>query len=209
MALVDNAEEQVLLEEVLEQSKPPLPAQVQSLHYLIAAPFRYARSWPSRFRTATDPGVWYGAHGLETSCAEVAYWRWRFVHDSDAFGDTPVLTEHTFYPAQVRGRAVDLTAPPWDAWQEDWTHQSDYSACQKLAQEARAAGIDWVQYRSVRDPGKGLCGAVLNAQALDVRNLTSQLGWISAVRGAQVTLTPKVLASRYQSLEFHFGRQGV
>ena len=36
--LTDSLEEQALLEAVLEESKPPLPAAVRRLHYLLATP---------------------------------------------------------------------------------------------------------------------------------------------------------------------------
>ena len=78
MKLVDSVADQDLLEKMLEASKPPMPRDAQGMHYLLATPFRYASPWPSRFRAPGDPGVWYGAERLETACAEVGYWRWRF-----------------------------------------------------------------------------------------------------------------------------------
>jgi hypothetical protein len=207
MSLVDSTAEQEVLEELLDAFKPPLPPEAKRVHYLLAAPFRYASPWPSRFRTPDDPGVWYGAQELETACAEVAYWRWRFVQDSEAFDldGQPVITEHTFYRAEVDGRAVDLLAPPWSSWQKAWMDPGDYSACQALAQEARKAGVAWVRYRSVRDSSHRPCGAVLDPPALRVGNLTDQLSWVSAVRGERVSLTPKALGSRFQSFEYCFG----
>ena len=52
MGLVDSAQEQWLLEEMLEQSKPALPPNAQSHHYLLAAPFRYWPTTATRFRPA-------------------------------------------------------------------------------------------------------------------------------------------------------------
>src|SRR5688572_23841553 len=73
-----------LLEGLIEGSKPPLPADTSRLHYLLATPFRYPpRSHGSRFRGTTDPGVLYGGLERRTSCAEMGYWRWRFVADSE------------------------------------------------------------------------------------------------------------------------------
>src|SRR5690606_28809740 len=62
MRLVDTLAEQRLLEDLLEQGKPPLPAEAEPLHYLLATPFRYPAPPPdgSRFRGVGDPGVWYG-----------------------------------------------------------------------------------------------------------------------------------------------------
>ena len=78
MRLVDSADEQLMLEEMLEASKPPLPQQASGLHYLLAAPFRYVPQTGSRFRAVNSPGIWYGADDAYCACAEIAYWRQRF-----------------------------------------------------------------------------------------------------------------------------------
>ena len=41
MRLVDTLAEQRALEDLLEASKPPVPAEARHLHYLLATPFRY------------------------------------------------------------------------------------------------------------------------------------------------------------------------
>ena len=52
MALVDTMAEQQRLEQLLDESKPPVPPECRSLHYLLATPFRYGAPYPggSRFR---------------------------------------------------------------------------------------------------------------------------------------------------------------
>src|SRR3546814_12120779 len=83
MKLVDTAGEQALLERLVEQAKPPLPEAARQLHYLLATPFRYPPlPRGSRFRAAGEPGVFYGADQLPTACAELGYWRWRFLRDA-------------------------------------------------------------------------------------------------------------------------------
>jgi hypothetical protein len=84
LRLVANVEEQHLLERLLDQSKPPLPPQTADLHYLLATPFRYSSPIGSRFRAAADSGIWYGAEAQRTACAELGFWRWRFLIDSAA-----------------------------------------------------------------------------------------------------------------------------
>lgn len=172
--------------------------------YCPLTPFRYASPWPSRFRSAHEPGVWYGARQLRTACAEVGYWRWRFAVDSDAFGDGPVISELTFFPAQARGRATDLAAPPWAAFEAHWMHPSDYSACRALAQAAREAGIDWIHYFSVRDPLQGACGAVLHPGVLQIRDLTRQQSWTCLTRPETVVMKPTAFGSTEPPVEFRF-----
>src|SRR5258708_17153454 len=84
LRLVTNVEEQLLLERLLDRSKPPLPAEATDLHYLLSTPFRYASPIGSRFRAPADSGHWYGAEAQRTACAELGFWRWRFFIDTDA-----------------------------------------------------------------------------------------------------------------------------
>lgn len=166
MSLVDTREEQRLLEEMLDRAKPPVPADARSLHYLLSTPFRYPSPYGSRFRRPTDTGVLYGAEEVRTSCAELGYWRWRFLLDSPALSRLDNMPQ-TVFQFGVRGRAIDLRVAPWDSRRHDWMHPTDYSACQALGAEARGAGVEIIRYASVRDPEHAGCGAVLSAAAIE------------------------------------------
>lgn len=109
LRLVDDPDEQALLEQLLDDSKPALPAAAQGLHYLLATPFRYAPAHASRFRAAHAKGQWYGAETLFAAGAEVAYWRHRFVSDSEGLRDRELLTEHSFFQGQIEGPSIDLS----------------------------------------------------------------------------------------------------
>jgi hypothetical protein len=175
MRLADNAAEQRVLEELLERSKPPLPPGAERQHYLLATPFRNRAPVATRFRRPQDPGVWYGAEELRTACAEVAYWKWRFLMDSEALAKSALQTEHTFFKAKARGRCIDLTAAPWKAAARAWTHKSDFRDCQALGAAARSRGIGWIRYAAVR--AEGTCGAVLKPEALSLVEPFVQQTW--------------------------------
>lgn len=162
MKLVDDLEEQALLERLLDQHKPPPPPTAQPLHYLLATPFRYPPPpGGSRFRAGTDPGVFYGAQTVRTACAELAYWRWKFLHDAvDLQRLEPVA--HTAFAAALESLAIDLRAPPLNRDQAAWTDLHDYTATQRLARVAREAGTGAIVYRSVRDAQPAWCVAVLS-----------------------------------------------
>ncbi len=160
MRLVDSLAEQVLLESILEASKPPLPPGTAKLHYLLATPFRYRPRSGSRFRAPFDGGVWYGAEALRTALAEKSYWRLRFLLDSPATPDLKPVT-HTAFVASVRGRALDLTVAPLSKDRASWTHLTDYLPTQALAAAAREAQVELIRYESVRDPQHAPCVAVL------------------------------------------------
>jgi RES domain-containing protein len=176
MRLADDPVEQRVLEELLETSKPAIPADASDRHYLLFTPFRYRSPLGSRFRRAHDPGVWYGAEELGTACGEVAYWKWRFLMDSDALRATALHTEHTFFRAQVRGRCADLTSSPWRAASRAWTHKSDYAQCQALGEAARKHEVAWIRYAAVR-VAQGFCAAVFKPNALSLTEPFEQQTW--------------------------------
>jgi hypothetical protein len=183
LRLVDTLAEQAQLESLLEASKPALPAGTVARHYLLLTPFRYPSMYPggSRFRAATDPGVFYGADEPRTACAELGYWRWRFLMDSPALERLASLP-HTLFLAAAAGLAVDLTQPPFARDAAQWTAPQDYAACQQLASLARGARIELIRYRSVRDPGSGMCAAVLLPAALAAEPLLEQTWRLTVTR---------------------------
>lgn len=191
MRLVDTLDEQAELERILDDSKPPLrppPAEVPvDPHYLVQTPFRYRSPHPSRFRRGGDPGLWYGARERETACTEVAYWRWRFLMDSAGLRDGELVTEHTFFQARAAGSAIDLTRKPWSAAAAHWKQPDDYAACHAIAHAARAHGVQWIRYESVRRPG-GRCGAVLAPEALARVEPARTQTWICKVTAAQALM---------------------
>lgn len=166
MRLVDSADEQDVLEQMLEESKPPMPETAAGVHYLLAAPFRYFPQTGSRFRTVNTPGVWYGADDPYCACAEMAYWRQRFLIDSAGLLQQELSTEHSMYQAQVSGPAINLLSQPWVQAEKYWMHPSSYTDTQELGQLARQNGsVAWIRYKSVRAP-EHTCGAVFDPQAL-------------------------------------------
>ncbi len=164
-ALVDNQQEQELLETLLERQKPPVPARAAGLDYLLYTPFRYAPPpGGSRFRGEADAGVWYGAEAIRTACAEVGYWRWRFLTDSTGLQRLDAVP-HTIFQALTQGSAVDLRVEPFRGNQPDWGDPVNYSACQEFARIARDTQVQLIRYRSVRDPRHGGAAAVLDPAA--------------------------------------------
>lgn len=174
MKLVDTADEQAELERILEGSKPQAPP---AAHYLTATPFRYPSPHHSRFRPGNAvAGIWYSAETIRTACTELGYWRHRFLMDSDGLRESELLVDLTIFPADVSGRALDLSEPPWDARDAAWTSY-DYSACQEVAAAARGrGGVKWLRYWSARDVA-GPCGAVFEPLCLSAPELALQQTW--------------------------------
>lgn len=181
MKLVETVDEQALLENLLEETKPAFAPECKSLDYLLATPFRYGASYPhgSRFRRAGRTlGVFYAAARVETAIAEMAFYRMLFFAESP---DTPLpanAAEYTAFAASVATEAgIDLTMPPLDRDSHAWEHRTDYAACQALADAAREAGLDAILYRSVRDPAGGLNLGLLSAGAFAAREPVERQTW--------------------------------
>lgn len=165
LKLVDSLEEQALLEDLVEATKPAVPPECRHLHYLLATPFRYGAPYPvgSRFRRAgRSPGVFYAAERPRTAVAEMAFYRLLFFAESPGTPWPANAAEYTAFSAAIRtGRALDLTRPPLDRDAARWTDPVDYAACQAIADKARLAGLEAIRYRSVRDPAGGANLALL------------------------------------------------
>jgi hypothetical protein len=183
-ALVDSLAEQEILESVLEASKPPVPAAAAGLDYLLYTPFRYPPpSRGSRFRSYDDQGVWYGAEAVRTSCAELGYWRWRFVRASHGLTRLDGVT-HTVFQAMACGNAVDLRREPFARDGQTWSNPESYAGCQAFARTAREAEVRIIRYASVRDPEHGGCGAVLDVGAFSgTGGVRQRQSWFLTVDG--------------------------
>lgn len=189
LKLVDGLAEQELLETILEESKPPLPAECRGLDYLLATPFRY-RPYPhgSRFRRAgVTPGVWYGAERAETALAEMAFYRLLFYAESP---QTPFPDDAADYTAFAAGldsdRALDLTLGNLARDAVLWTHLTDYEPCQSLAEAARGIGVEVIRYASVRDPVAGANLAVLSCRAFRPAAPVERQSWRIRIGAAGV-----------------------
>lgn len=181
LKLVDTLEEQALLEDLLEETKPVLPPECAGLDYLLATPFRYGAVYPhgSRFRRAGRTlGVYYAGLTVETALAEMAFYRLLFFSESPATPLPVNAADYTAFSASVAtGEALDLTTPPLDRDAAHWTHPTDYAACQSLADGARGAGIAAILYRSVRDPDGGVNMALLTATAFAAPKPVERQTW--------------------------------
>jgi hypothetical protein len=181
MRLVDTLAEQEILETAIEKTKPAVPAECRHLHYLLATPFRYGAPYPlgSRFRRAgLTPGVFYGSRTAVTAIAEMAFHRLLFFAESPSTPWPINAGEFTAFAAAIRTRsALDLTMPPLDAHRAVWTHCTEYRPCQDLADQARTAGIDVLQYPSARDAGSGRNIAVLGCRPFAAREPVERQTW--------------------------------
>ncbi len=194
LSLVDNLAEQTVLEELLEQAKPPVPVAGAGLHYLLSTPFRYPPlRHGSRFGRHCEPSLFYGARRLPTLLAEAAYYRfvfWTAMAEPPASGR--LRTQHSVFRARFRGeRGLRLQGPPCAAHTPTLRHPADYGPTQRLGSALRKAGIDAFEYRSARDPDAGLNVALFHPGALVSRRPSSLSRWLCETRAEAVTFAPE------------------
>jgi hypothetical protein len=154
--LVDSADEQILLEELIDRVKPPDTTRGR-LHYLLSTPFRYPPlPHGSRFGARHERGIWYGSESKRTMFAEVAYYRVLFLEGTRA--DLGIVTTQlTAFSVRARSaHGIDLVAPPFDAHRRAIASPTRYTATQALGAAMRAAGVELVRYPSARDAAGGV-----------------------------------------------------
>ena len=179
MKLIDNADEQRTLEELLDASKPVVPNACAGLHYLLFTPFRYEARADSRFRRAgMTPAVFYAAEQVNTAVAEIAFWRLLFFIESPGTPWPSNPLQLTAFAARYEVElCLDLTQPPYASREADWRHPTDYAACQGIADEARPMGALAIRSRSARDPNAGINVILLGCEAFAAREPAEQRTW--------------------------------
>jgi hypothetical protein len=179
--LTDSAADQLLLEQLIDATKPRVPAECAHLNYLLATPFRYGAPYPhgSRFRRAgPTEGVYYASESPDTAAAEMTFHRLLFFAESPATPWSGNPAEYTAFSARyATGRAIDLTRKPLDADRAAWTHPTDYTAGQALADAARSTAIDVIRYQSVRDLRHRANIALLTCRAFAKADIVARQTW--------------------------------
>lgn len=168
VGLVDNLDEQYLLEQMLDDSKPPVPTDTQDLNYLLSTPFRYPPlEWGSRFGTVTERSLFYGSEKMETALAEVAYYRFILLEGMSVPPPVPIQTQHTAFQAEINcKKAVDLFSPPFDEHRADLISPDNYQFTQAVGVHLRQSDIEGFRFESVRCPIHGANIAIINPKAI-------------------------------------------
>lgn len=189
--LVDNLEEQDLLEQMLEDTKPEIPASGRHLHYLLATPFRYPPlEYGSRFGTRFERGIFYGSHTLTTAFAETGYYRFLFWRGMDAQPPSgKLVTQHTAFGARYEtDHGLKLQNDPFNDYEEYLSNPADYSATQKLGLAMRDFGIAAFEFKSARDPGGGINAGLFSPAALKSSRPVYQQQWLCEINTKAVSL---------------------
>ena len=198
LKLLDTLDEQLLLEGLIEGTKPMVPPECRHLHYLLFTPFRYGAVYPngSRFRRAgITEGVFYSAEAVETAIAEMTFHRLLFFAELPRTPWPQNPAEYTAFAAEYKtNKAIDLRRGRFRAQSAAWANLVDYSQCQALAEAARIAAIEIIRYRSVRDPMHGTNLALLTCRVFKNPQPVSLQTWrirLSATGAQAICESPK------------------
>jgi hypothetical protein len=167
--LVSSDEEQRLLEQLIEDVKPPSGAP-PGLHWLLFTPFRYPPlRHGSRFGTRAERGIWYGSRTRATAFAEKAYYLLLFLAGTAA-DLTPLETDVSIFQAAYETtRGVDLTRAPFARYRPLLSSPVTYEDPQALGRDMRADGVEALLYTSARDPEGGANVGLFVPEALSSR----------------------------------------
>ncbi len=179
--LVDTQQEQQLLEDILDQSKPQYPENVAHFDYLLKTPFRYlpVNRYGSRFRRAgSREGVFYASARLQTALAETAYYRIRFFQATESNMLPRPRAQLTAFTVKYATRShLDLRKPPLNRDSDAWTSLTSYQQTQNFADIARQANVELIAYESVREAGRGVNYALLKPSAFQGTSPVDRQTW--------------------------------
>lgn len=188
--LVDNLEEQALLEQMLENSKPQVDAARSELHYLLYTPFRYPPlPHGSRFATRFEPSLFYGSKQIRTALTEAAYYRFVFWHGmSEAPPSKKLKTQHTIFAAKYAShRGVQLQFPPFNRFVSLLADPQDYSHSQSLGRELRKAGTEMFEFRCARCADEKINIALFTPKVFIENTPHEQQTWLCETTAENVT----------------------
>ena len=182
--LVDDFEEQAILEQLLEQTKPPIPEAARDLSYLLYTPFRYPPlKYGSRFGSRFEPSLFYGSRELTTALSECAYYRLYFWFGMDMPPPSGQLkTQHTAFMIRVHtDKALKLQQPPFSAYKSELIDKASYQCTQPLGTAMREFGITAFEFISARDHQQGLNIALFYADVIQSKQPVSTHSLLCAV----------------------------
>lgn len=149
--LVDSIEEQKVLEELIEESKPEISKSHSNFHQLLYTPFRYPPLKDgSRFGKKTEQSLWYGSLNPETAMAEKAYYQLAFINASAGDFGT-IISQMTIFSAKIKiQNGIELHKEPFLSYKDNISSPTSYEVSQFLGTQMRESNIDGFTFLSAR-----------------------------------------------------------
>lgn len=191
--LVDNLDEQHLLEEMLDEVKPPYREYSEQLHYLISTPFRYPPLLHgSRFGSITMPSYFYASENIDTMLAECAYYRFVFLAGMAVpYEKKAITSEHMSFSVNIRSNAMaDLTKIKSKEITEAITSKNNYLFSQQLGKLLiEQKGFDTIRFLSARDADRGVNIAVKSPEQITSKQPKETINWLCQTTNKTISFT--------------------
>jgi hypothetical protein len=205
-AITSSAKTQQRLEALLDQYKPPVPADCEHLSYLLSTPFRYPPlEHGSRFGSLWARGIFYGALEKITACAEAAVYLWLFQSGPIDLGPLKKIRDQRclFSVKLHSARTLDLRKINNPSILKKIMLKNDWQYSQQVGDQLREANIDYFYYPSCRIEA-GCNIAVISPQAFVEPQPQIQESW-------QMQLDQQTcwFSNRQESFEFQFNNFAV
>lgn len=180
LGLVNNIYEQVVLEELIESTKNPLPIDKIPRHYLLTTPFRYPPlKYGSRFGRTFEPGIFYGSLTIQTALSETAYYRFVYMLGPETPYKFPISNQYTSFSAKVRSaKSIFLDQDPFAKYEQILRSPSSYIETQQLGSNMRESGVEIFQFISARDMKKGKNVALFSPSAFQSKVPAQMTAWL-------------------------------
>ena len=166
MNLVDTLDEQAIIEDLIEKTKPVISAKTQR-HYLIQTPFRYPPlKHGSRFGSRFEPSIFYAGHTLQSAICESAFYSFYFMSRSSVQYEETIINHKTSFSVEVQdAHHIDLTQVSSPKVREKLTHKSDYQFTQSVGQQLREEKVSSFRFYSAR------CNEQINIGVFDINSI--------------------------------------
>lgn len=179
MAITQSAAQQSRLEELLDSSKPKIPADCIGLSYLLMTPFRYPPlRHGSRFGSTWERGIFYGSCELKTAFAETAVYFWLFQQGPKELGPLAQIRDQrtAFSVKLISKKALDLHSEEFLSARENIHRPDSWDYTQQLGKQLRELGTEFIVYPSARVAG-GKNIAVFSPLAFAEKDPAQQQLW--------------------------------
>lgn len=181
LGLVNTMEEHELLEEALDDAKPPYRPGTEKMPYLLRSPFRYPPlKHGSRFGSTLMPSLFYASEQVTTALAETAYYRLLFLQHMESDYLHPVDSQHSSFEVSVRSEnTLDLHLPRYQSLFSQLTDPASYAATQPIGQWAmNESNTEIIRFYSARDSENSPNVAIINPKSIKSKKPLNLQSWI-------------------------------
>ena len=209
-AITRSAAEQSRLEELLDASKPPVPADCDGLSYLLYTPFRYPPlAHGSRFGGRFERGIFYASLVPSAAFAECALYLWLFQQGPREMGPlASIRDQRTAFSARLKSaRAMDTTRETFARVQRKISDPASWDFSQKLGSALRAANSGFCLYASPR-LNDAVNVAVFDPKSFAEREPRDIQHWHLALDTARCRFSRRTSAGD-QTIEFEYAHFAV